>query len=80
MNPLYLAVPAICDLLTSTLQFFALNFVTASGYNMFTGGNIITCFIFSVFFLKITPLRSQIMGSILSVIGISIVGLANLLT
>lgn len=78
MNKFYLLVPTMCDLLTSALNFFALNFISVSGYQMFSGGDIITCFIFMIFFLKVSPIRSQIAGTVLSVIGILIVGLANI--
>jgi hypothetical protein len=37
MNPLWLAIPAFCDCLTSTMQYFALNFISGSVYQMLRG-------------------------------------------
>lgn len=79
MNRLYLIVPAMCDLVTSTLHFIALNFVSTSAYQMVNGGNIVTCFLLAIFFLGQPILKSQLMGSCLAVIGIIIVGIANIL-
>lgn len=78
MNKLYLIVPAMCDLITSTLHFIALNYVSASGYQMVNGGNIVTCFLFSIFFLKQPLLKSQLFGSIFALLGIAIVSVANI--
>lgn len=79
MNKLFLIVPAMCDLITSTLHFIALNFVSTSAYQMVNGGNIITCFLFSIFFLKQPLLKSQLSGSVLAVIGIIIVSITNII-
>jgi drug/metabolite transporter (DMT)-like permease len=77
MNRFYFLIPTFFDLLTSTMQFVAFNFISASAYQMMKGGSIITTFIFSVTFLKLPILRRQLAGSILAFIGIFIVGLAN---
>jgi drug/metabolite transporter (DMT)-like permease len=77
MNRFYFLIPTFFDLLTSTMQFIAFNFISASAYQMMKGGSIITTFIFSVTFLKMPILRRQLVGSILAFIGIFIVGLAN---
>ena len=77
MNRFYFLIPTFFDLLTSTMQFIAFNFISASAYQMMKGGSIITTFIFSVTFLKLPILRRQLVGSILTFIGIFIVGLAN---
>ena len=79
MNKLYLIVPAMCDLITSTLQFIALNFISASAFQMITGGDIVTCFIFSIILLKQPIYRAQIVGSVLAVMGVAIVGIANII-
>lgn len=77
MNRLLLLVPAFFDLLTSTMQFIAFNFISGSAYQMMKGGSIATTFIFSVLFLKQKIKRSQSIGSVLAFIGIVIVGVAN---
>ncbi len=78
-NPFLLAIPAVSDLVTSTLQYVALNFVAGSVYQMMRGGAIVTTFIFSLIFLKMKAQRNQISGSILALIGVIIVGASSLL-
>ena len=79
MNKLWLAVPALSDLITSTLQYVALNFVAGSVYQMLRGGAIVTTFILSIIFLKIKVQRKQIAGSSLALIGVLIVGASSLI-
>jgi drug/metabolite transporter (DMT)-like permease len=57
----------------------ALNFISASAYQMLRGGAIITTFIFSFLFFKATIHRPQVIGTILAFLGILVVGLANIL-
>jgi len=78
MNKLWLAVPAISDLVTSTLQYVALNFVAGSVYQMLRGGAIVTTFILSIILLKIKVQRRQIAGSTLALVGIMIVGASSI--
>lgn len=42
-NPLLLAIPAFCDFLSSTLQYVALNFISASVYQMLRGKGEFIC-------------------------------------
>ena len=79
MNRLWLIVPAMCDLITATLRFIALNYVSTSAYQMVNGGTIVTCFIFSIFFLGQPLKKNQLLGSFLAVVGIVIVGFANII-
>jgi drug/metabolite transporter (DMT)-like permease len=78
-NKFLLAIPAISDLVTSTLQYVALNFVAGSVYQMMRGGAIVTTFIFSIIFLKMKAQRNQIFGSIFALIGVLIVGASSLI-
>lgn len=78
MNRLYLMIPAFCDLINMTLRLIALNYVSASAYQMLNGGNIITCFILSYLILKAPIRSSQVLGSALALIGIMVVGFANI--
>ena len=77
MNKMWLAVPAISDLVTSTLQYVALNFVAGSVYQMMRGGAIVTTFILSIILLKIKVQKKQVAGSSLALIGILIVGISS---
>ncbi len=79
MNVFLFAIPAISDLITSTLQYVALNFVAGSVYQMMRGGAIVTTFIFSMIFLKMKAQRNQVAGSAMALIGILIVGASSLL-
>lgn len=78
-NKFLLAIPAISDLVTSTLQYVALNFVAGSVYQMMRGGAIVTTFIFSTIFLKMKAQRNQVFGSIFALIGVLIVGASSLI-
>jgi drug/metabolite transporter (DMT)-like permease len=78
-NKFLLAIPAISDLVTSTLQYVALNFVAGSVYQMMRGGAIVTTFIFSIVFLKMKAQRNQIFGSLFALIGVFIVGASSLI-
>jgi drug/metabolite transporter (DMT)-like permease len=75
-NRFKFAIPALCDVLASNLQLFALNFIAGSVYQMMRGGTIITTFIFSLIILKMKAKLFQIVGSALAFIGIAIVGVS----
>ena len=78
LNVFLLAIPAISDLITSTLQYVALNFVAGSVYQMMRGGSIVTTFIFSMIFLKMKAKKNQVAGSALALVGVLIVGASSL--
>jgi drug/metabolite transporter (DMT)-like permease len=78
-NKFILAIPAISDLITSTLQYVALNFVTGSVYQMMRGGTIVSTFLFSIVFLKMKAQKNQIAGSALALVGVFIVGASSLI-
>jgi drug/metabolite transporter (DMT)-like permease len=78
-NKLLLAIPAMSDLVTSTMQYVALNFVAGSVYQMMRGGAIVTTFLFSIVFLKMKAQRNQIAGSALALVGVFIVGASSLI-
>lgn len=78
-NKFWLAIPAISDLVTSTLQYVALNFVAGSVYQMMRGGAIVTTFLFSIVFLKMKAQKNQVAGSALALIGVFIVGASSLI-
>lgn len=79
MNKFWLVVPALCDFITSTLQYIALNFISGSVYQMMRGGTIITTAIFARFFLKTAIQKHQIAGCAFAFIGVFVVGLSNML-
>ena len=79
MNKFLLLVPASLDLLTSTLQFMALNFISGSAYQLFRGGAIVTTYFFSVVVFKQKVQRPQLVGTIIALIGLTIIGIANII-
>ena len=52
MNRALLFLPSFLDLVSSTLLFMSLNFVSASAYQMLRGGAIVTTFFYSIVLLK----------------------------
>ncbi len=78
MNKFLLAIPALCDFITSTLLYVALNFIPGSIYQMMRGGTIITTFIFSICFLKYKVQKYQILGCLLAFLGVFVVGVSNM--
>ena len=52
INPLLLGIPAMCDVLASTLMFIALTLVDASVYQMMRGLIVFITAVFSIIFLK----------------------------
>jgi len=75
VNPLLLIIPTSCDFFTSTLTFFALEFMPASLYSMVRSGNLVVTTIFSVIFLKRKLYRQHLLGLCTIVTGIIIVGI-----
>lgn len=74
-----IAVGGLCDVFASTMQCIALNFISGSAYQMMRGGTVATTFLFTVIYLKQKARRNQIFGSLLTVIGVLIVGGANVI-
>ena len=77
-NKLWLAIPALSDFITSTLQYVALNFISGSVYQMMRGGSIVTTLLFSIIFLKVKVMKSQISRAGLALFGVMVVGLSNM--
>lgn len=76
---MWLAIPALSDFITSTLQYVALNFISGSVYQMMRGGSIVTTLLFSVIFLKVKVMKNQILGAVLALVGVGVVGFSNML-
>jgi drug/metabolite transporter (DMT)-like permease len=78
-NKLLLFKYVFFDITAVTLQSIALNFIPSSVFHMMRGGTIATTFFFSVVSLKMRAERYQTIGSVLTFIGILIVGLSDLI-
>ena len=77
VNYFYLLFPAMSDLISSTLQLVALNFVNPSIYLMIRGGTILTTAFFTICFLKRKLKKYHYLGCFLSLVGVTIVGVTN---
>lgn len=74
-----LSIPAICDILGTTLMNVGLLFVVASIYQMTRGALVLFVGLFSVIFLRRRLELFQWLALVLVVIGVGIVGLAGAL-
>lgn len=79
INPLLLAIPAIFDIIASTLMNIALTMVAASVYQMLRGMIIIITALMAIFFLKKKLYRHHWSSIACIFIGVAMVGLAALL-
>ena len=79
-NPIVIAVPAIFDLVASTMMSFGLIYINVSIFQMLRGSMVIFTTILSRIFLKGRRVRRyQLIGVIIAVIGITVVGIAGVL-
>ncbi|KAJ2557521.1 hypothetical protein EV175_001297 [Coemansia sp. RSA 1933] len=77
---LWMWIPAACDLLGTTLMNVGLFFTTASVYQMLRGAVVIFSGLFSVLFLGHRLERFQVVSLALVVLGVTIVGLSNVIS
>ncbi|KAJ2298749.1 hypothetical protein IWW55_004382, partial [Coemansia sp. RSA 2706] len=73
-------IPAACDLLGTTLMNVGLFFTSASVYQMLRGAVVIFSGLFSVLFLGHRLERFQMISLVMVVIGVTIVGLSNIVS
>ncbi|XP_068136219.1 solute carrier family 35 member F6 [Hyperolius riggenbachi] len=79
-NSLLFLPPALCDMAGTSIMYVALNMTSASSFQMLRGAVIIFTGLLSVAFLgrKLEP--SQWIGIVITILGLVIVGLADLLS
>ncbi|KAJ2488961.1 hypothetical protein IWW37_004389 [Coemansia sp. RSA 2050] len=77
---LWMWVPAVCDLLGTTLMNVGLFFTTASVYQMLRGAVVVFSGLFSVLFLGHRLARFQVIALLLVVAGVTIVGMSNVIS
>lgn len=75
----YVAFPAAFDLLATALCCIGMLYIPASVWQMLRGSSIIFAAIFSILFLKRKMLSFNWLGLLLCVVGVTLVGLANVL-
>jgi drug/metabolite transporter (DMT)-like permease len=77
INPLWLAVPASCDVIGSTLSFFALTMCAASVYQMIRGIIVLIVAGFARVFLKKPQYLHHLVSLGIIFLGVFLVGLAS---
>lgn len=78
INPLYLAIPASCDICGSTLMFVALTQCAASVYQMMRGIIVLITAILSILFLEKKQYCHHWSSLISIVAGVAIVGVVGI--
>ncbi|XP_029984937.1 solute carrier family 35 member F6 isoform X2 [Sphaeramia orbicularis] len=79
-NPLLFFPPAMCDMTATSIMYVALNMTSASSFQMLRGAVIIFTGLLSVAFLGRRLKSSQWIGILITILGLVIVGLADLLS
>ncbi|XP_015270654.1 PREDICTED: solute carrier family 35 member F6 [Gekko japonicus] len=79
-NPLLFLPPALCDMTGTSLMYVALNMTSASSFQMLRGAVIIFTGLLSVAFLRRKLVLSQWLGILVTILGLVVVGLADLLS
>lgn len=74
INPLWMAIPASCDVCGSTLMFVALTMVSPSVYQMMRGLIVVITALLSIIFLGRKQYRHHWTGIVLIITGVFIVG------
>jgi drug/metabolite transporter (DMT)-like permease len=79
MNKLYLAIPAIADLIAGTFQFISMSLIPVSLYVMLKGGSLIIIYGFTRLFTDTKIYKHQNLGIIILICGILASGLSDTL-
>ncbi|KAM6221870.1 solute carrier family 35 member F6 [Rhynchocyon petersi] len=79
-NPLLFLPPALCDMTGTSIMYVALNMTSVSSFQMLRGAVIIFTGLFSVAFLGRRLVLSQWLGILTTILGLVVVGLADLLS
>ncbi|KAL4454330.1 hypothetical protein ABPG74_012287 [Tetrahymena malaccensis] len=79
INYLIFSFPTMCDFITSTISFFAINMMPLSINLMIKGGNIIVTAIFSIIFLKKILYNHHYLGLGLAIAGSVFMGVMSML-
>ncbi|KAM6915723.1 solute carrier family 35 member F6 [Xenentodon cancila] len=79
-NPLLFFPPAMCDMMATSIMYVALNMTSASSFQMLRGAVIIFTGLLSVAFLGRRLAPSQWLGIFITILGLVIVGLADIVS
>ncbi|XP_055550587.1 solute carrier family 35 member F6 [Wyeomyia smithii] len=79
-SPFILFVPAMCDMIATSIMYVGLNLTYASSFQMLRGSVIIFVGVLSVAFLNRTLVSREWTGIIFIIFGLGIVGLSDFIT
>ncbi|KAJ8271024.1 hypothetical protein GJAV_G00121910 [Gymnothorax javanicus] len=79
-NPLLFLPPALCDMTGTSIMYVALNMTSASSFQMLRGAVIIFTGLLSVAFLGRRLVASQWIGILITILGLVVVGLADIVS
>ncbi|XP_051954089.1 solute carrier family 35 member F6-like [Xyrauchen texanus] len=79
-SPFLFLPPALCDMIGTSIMYVALNMTSASSFQMLRGAVIIFTGLLSVAFLGRRLKPSQWVGILVTILGLVVVGLADLLS
>ena len=79
-NPFIFALPALCDLCSTSIMYIGLNLTYASSFQMIRGSLIIFTSIFSVAFLRRKLQLYQVLGIVFVITGLVGVGLSDVMS
>jgi drug/metabolite transporter (DMT)-like permease len=77
-NFLHFLVPGVINISLSVMQYIALNFISGSTFKLLQGGSIITTAIFSKILINMVLKSYHLIGCLLTVIGVTIVGMSDI--
>ncbi|MFH4975528.1 hypothetical protein AB6A40_002237 [Gnathostoma spinigerum] len=78
-NYFLFAIPAVCDVIATSIQYLGLNLTSASSYQMLRGAVIIFTGLLSKLFLRMTLQLFRWTGMIFVVVGLVIIGVADMI-
>ncbi|XP_058454828.1 solute carrier family 35 member F6 [Malaya genurostris] len=79
-NPFILFIPAMCDMIATSIMYVGLNLTYASSFQMLRGSVIIFVGILSVAFLNRTLATREWTGILLIIVGLAVVGLSDFIS
>uniref|UniRef100_A0A0N5AZQ3 Solute carrier family 35 member F6 n=1 Tax=Syphacia muris TaxID=451379 RepID=A0A0N5AZQ3_9BILA len=79
INPVTFAVPAICDVVNTSVQYIGLNMTSASSYQMLRGSSIIFTGILAILILKNRLQAFRWVGMVTVTIGLAVIGVCDMI-
>lgn len=77
-NPFIFVIPAVCDILSTSVMYIGLTLTSASSYQMLRGALIVFTGLLSIFCLRARIKGYQWLGMLFVVLGLAVVGLTDI--